>query len=50
MEKAIYKGVEGVFIPIDEFKYIKEVINNNKLLFQELTKEIAKDNPNAFDF
>jgi PHD/YefM family antitoxin component YafN of YafNO toxin-antitoxin module len=48
MEKAIYKGVNGVFIPADEFEHIKETINNNKILLQRLAKEIAKDNPEVY--
>ena len=49
MEKTIYKGVEGVFIPIDEFNYIRETIKHNRELLQRLAKEIAKENPNIYD-
>ena len=50
MEKTIYKGVQGVFIPCDEFNYIRKTIKNNRVLLQELAKEIAKDNPNVYDY
>lgn len=50
MEKAIYKGVQGVFIPCDEFKYIKEVINRNSYLMKRLINDLAKENPNTFDY
>lgn len=50
MEKAIYKGVQGVFIPCDEFNYIRQTIKNNKELLQGLAKELTKDNPNVYDY
>ena len=50
MEKAIYKGVEGVFMPCDEFNYIRQTIKNNRVLLEGLINEMAKDNRNAFDY
>lgn len=49
MEKTIYKGVKGVFIPCDEFNYIRETIKHNGELLQGLIKEIAKENPNIYN-
>lgn len=49
MEKTIYKGVKGVFIPCNEFEYIREAIKNNKLLLESLVKEIEKEKINGLD-
>lgn len=49
MEKTIYKGVYGVFIPIDELEYIRETIKANRLLMESLINELAKDNPKALE-
>lgn len=45
MENINYKGVNGVFIPNNEFEYIKRTISENNFLMQKLIKEYAKENP-----
>lgn len=48
MENIIYNGVDGVFIPNDEFYFIKETVKTNSDLIKQLINDLAKENPNAF--
>lgn len=50
MENINYNGVDGVFIPNKEFEYIKQAIKNNKVLLESLIKDLAKTNPNLYDY
>lgn len=50
MEHINYNGVDGVFIPNNEFEYIKSTVKANKLLLTGLIEELAKDNPNTFGY
>lgn len=50
MEDINYNGVDGVFIPNDEFDYIKKTIKTNSILLNSLILELSKDNPNVFDY
>lgn len=48
MEKINYNGVDGVFIPNNEFEEIKKVIAKQNELTERLVKELASDN--SFDY
>lgn len=48
MEKIKYNGVDGVFIPNNEFEEIKKVIAKQNELTERLVKELASDN--SFDY
>ena len=50
MENIIYNNVEGVFIPAKEFEYIQTTVKTNTLLLNKILSELAKENPNDFDF
>ena len=50
MENIIYNNVEGVFIPANEFEYIQTTVKTNTLLLNKILSELAKENPNSFDF
>ena len=50
MENINYNGVDGVFIPNKEFEYIKQAIKNNRVLLESLIKDLAKTNPNLYDY
>lgn len=41
MENINYNGVDGVFIPNNEMDYIKNTIKINRVLMEQLLKEIA---------
>lgn len=49
MEKVNYNGVKGVFIPCNEFEYIRETIKNNNLLLESLVKELEKEKIRGLD-
>ena len=44
MENITYKGVEGVFIPNNEFEEIKKVIAKQNELTNELIKGLKQSN------
>lgn len=48
MEKINYNGVNGVFIPNNEFEEIKKVIAKQNELTAKLVNEMASDN--SFDY
>ena len=48
MEKINYNGVDGVFIPNNEFEEIKKVIAKQNELTERLVKELTSDN--SFDY
>lgn len=50
MEKITYNGVDGIFIPMNEYEYIKESINNCNLLLKGLINENIEKNQNTFDY
>ena len=47
METITHNGIEGVFIPNNEFEYIKETIKTNGELLEMIIKEVASNNPNT---
>lgn len=49
MEKVNYNGVKGVFIPCNEFEYIREAIKNNNLLLESLVNELEKEKIKGLD-
>ena len=50
MNNVNIDGVDGVFIPNDEFNYIKGVIKNNNLLLVALLEAVPKSDDNIFDY
>lgn len=50
MENINYNGVDGVFIPNNEFDYIKQTVKTNSELLNQILTELAKNNPNSFDY
>ena len=43
MENINYNGVDGVFIPNNEMDYINNTIKINRVLMEQLLKEIASN-------
>jgi len=45
VEPINYNGVDGVFIPANEFEYMKTTIKKNGELLNQLLNKFSEENP-----